>query len=150
MTTKSGAQHLKSEVHLADAEHHDAMAKTKNNQAGHFRAMVKEAGMTADGQSSHGKMAAELDHEASLHEAHAAHHRSAADKCAQAEKAAADQLNKLQPTNVSGIAPERPTIRPVIRTGGAPLQTGKIDPVLAKIAGLSETDMNWDEESLSM
>jgi hypothetical protein len=150
MAPKSGAEHLKTEVHLPEAEHHDAMAKTKKNQATLFRAMLKEAGLSTDAQSSYAKMADALDHEANLHESHVSHHRGAAEKC---EKAAVDAMNKanqLEPTQVSAVAPDhRPTIRPVIRTGGAPLQQPTVDPRLAKIVGgLREEDWNTHELSL--
>jgi len=142
---KTGAQHLH-EMHAAAAAHHDAMAVTKKNQAGHFRAMLKEAAMGTDTKSPHAQMAAELDQEASLHESHAGYHRRAADKCEQAEKAAADRLNKLQPTNVSRINPQ-PAFRAIPRAGAPPLQA-TIDPLISKIAGLSDADMNSDEETI--
>ena len=67
------------------------------------------------------------------------------------DKAIADELNKanrLEPTLVSAVTPDRPAIRAVIRTGGAPLQT-TVDPQLAKIVGgFREEDWNSDEPSL--
>ena len=60
MTAKTGAQHLH-EMHSTAAAHHEAMAKTKKSQAGHFREMLKQAAMGADAQSPHAKLTAELD-----------------------------------------------------------------------------------------
>src|SRR5579862_1739626 len=146
MTAKTGAQHLH-EMHLTAAEHHDALAKTKKNQATLFRAMVKEAGMNADGQSSRGKMANELDQEASLHEEYAAHHRDAAAKCEKAEADAMAKANRIEPTQVMAKNPTpHQRVTPVPRAGSPSLQS--IDPALAKIVGLSATDQHEDEESL--
>jgi hypothetical protein len=94
------SEHIASEVHRADAKHHRAMAKSKRNRATIARAMHKEAGMSADTQSSHSRMADALDHEAELHEAHADHHEDAAEKC---DKAAGDSMNKIVPDGISGI-----------------------------------------------
>src|SRR5580765_7333647 len=99
------------------------MAKTKKTQAALFRAMLEEAGMSTDAQSSHAKMADALDHEASLQETHASHHRGAAAKCEKATVEALNKANQLQPTEVSAIAPDHPNIRPIVRTGGAPFKT---------------------------
>ena len=68
--------------------------------------MHKEAGLSADTQSPHSKMADAFDHEADLHEIHATAHETAAEECA---KAAADSLNKLGdrlvPDNIHGVIP---------------------------------------------
>jgi hypothetical protein len=148
MTVRSGAEHLKDDIHLAAAEHEDSLEKTHREIAKIHRSMHKAPGMTDTQDGPHAQLAEKHDHLADTHKTYAAHHRAAAAKC---EKVAVDALNKaneLQPTEVSAIAPDRPNIRPIVRTGGAPFKT-TVDPQLAKIVGgLREEDWNTDEPSL--
>ena len=110
------SEHIASEIHRAEAKHHTEMAKSKRARAAIFSSMHKEAGLGTDAQSPDSRMADALDHEADLHEVHAAHHEAAAKKC---EKAAADAFNKLGdrivPDQVQSVIRGFPTM--VTRTG---------------------------------
>ena len=69
--------------------------------------------------------------------------------CERCVKAAADDdLNKLVPTQVSAVAPTRPTITPVPRFGQKPMETLNVDDEFVKAFGLDAESMHSEERSL--
>jgi hypothetical protein len=129
-------QHLV-KMHEAIASHHRTMSKC------HSEAMTKEA-MSLDDKKFHKAAAAAHDEAAQAHDA----------MCEECSKASdADDLSKrgdqIVPTRVSAVAPERPRITPVLRTGQREIAAGfSGEPELSKIFGLSEEDQNAEELSL--
>jgi hypothetical protein len=106
--------------HLKDA--HSAMAGFhRSMQKCHTDAMGK----------------AEDPHHA-FHKAAAKNHQDAADAhdamCNECAKAADGDLNKLVPTQISGVTPDNPTrVTAVPRFGAPPLQKSDVDPEFAKL-----------------
>jgi hypothetical protein len=115
-----------------EADHQDALAKSKKGGAAMFMAMHKAAGLAAGVESPHSQYAEALNKEAGLHEANAAdlraheeYHRDAVDKCG---KAMDSDLTKLQPTRIHATIPDHPLYRAVPRTGApAPGSVTKVD-----------------------
>jgi hypothetical protein len=109
-------EHLR-KVHETFAEHHRAMSKH------HSAAMGKES----DQKEFHKAAAA-------AHDAAADAHESMCNECA---KAIESDLNKLIPTAISGVTPDRPRITAVPRYG-QPQPPVSVLPEFEKVFGLSE------------
>jgi hypothetical protein len=120
-------EHLK-KAHEAMAEHHRIMAKC------HGEAMGK-----ADDPHHGFHKSAKNEHEAAaqVHD----------DLCNECAKAADGDLNKLVPHQVSAVAPDRPSITPVLRNGMRPLPAAA-QPDLSKLLGLDPEDLHVEEKSL--
>jgi hypothetical protein len=118
--TKLGAHYSKLSEHLSKTETTEAQADSKS--------LLEEIG------NMHHEVAAE-------HNDLAQHHL----ECCKLLKTAADDLNKLQPTQVSVVAPTRPTA--VLRPGMRELQPG-VSVEFSKIVGLDEADQHSEETSL--
>jgi hypothetical protein len=132
-------QHLAT-THHKEQSHWNGFAEGLSELGAHVRALHKEAGMKGDCKAGDA-----IDKLVAAAQSHADYHGSQVEACM---KATDDDLNKLVPTAVSGVAPPRPNITPVLRTGAPPMQSG-VDPQLAKIVGgLREEDWNTDEPSL--
>jgi hypothetical protein len=130
------SEHVATQIHKAAHEHHTQMAKSARTKATLFRAMHKEAGMSADTQSSQSRMADALDHEADLHDQYAAHHLAAKEAC---EKAARDSLNKLVPDQVRGVLPTYPDVTAVTRAGQPPMpEKPNVPPEFAHLFEISD------------
>jgi hypothetical protein len=132
-------EHL-SNNHQKEQSHWHTFAKGLSELAGHVYDMHKKHEMA--GPCKAGETCDKL---AGLAEAHADYHRTQVEACM---KAADDDLNKLVPTLVSGIAPERTSGRAVLRAGSPPMQPVTIDPQFSKILGTSEEDLHSEEPSL--
>jgi hypothetical protein len=78
------------------------------------------------------------------HDAAAAMHDGMCEECS---KATESDLNKLVPTNVSTIAPDRPTVRPVLRYGSPAIPVG-VAVDFTRIIGSDEESMDSPELSL--
>jgi len=144
-------EHL-SKLHEAEAGHHDHKSEHHLAIAGHYRKLASSFSKTETSEAQK-DFAGLLETMAGMHEvtsqkhaAHAEFHRDCAEKCNKAMDAA--DLNKLVPTRVSAIAPERPTITPVPRYGAPPLHPQNVEPELVKALGLDEESMHEEERSL--
>lgn len=136
-------EHLGKEVHEADAAQWDVMHKGLAKLAGISRQAHKASGMGDNQDGPHKQAADELDKLAGTCAAHAEHHRDAAAKC---NKAAVDELNKLVPTDISAVAPDRPGIRSVPRPGQPELPAKpNVDEQFRKLVSVedgSEIELN--------
>lgn len=109
---KREAQH-----HVHKAAHHAAVGEHYQKLAGHIgksettEASKDSAGILAELASLHESLSAE-------HTSMSAHHHEMMEECS---KAADGDLNKLVPTQVSAITPDRPGIRAVPRAGQQPI-----------------------------
>lgn len=124
------------------SEMHDRMAQHHKSMAGHFETLSKCMAKASNGEARDGK--GTLDALTAEHQSMAAFHSDCASTCAKANDG---DLNKLVPNFVSGIAPERPGVRAVPRTG-APVAQATFDPSLTKIFGLDLDDQDSEEKSL--
>jgi hypothetical protein len=121
-------QHL-ADMHKKMAAHHVAMST-------HSDALAKCMGKAAEASDA----TKILNAMTSEHQQMAAYHADSADAC---EKAASADLNKMVPLSVSGIAPERPVIRSIPRTGAPSLSTiAQVNPAFAKLLEVDEED-DW-------
>jgi hypothetical protein len=93
------------DMHKREAAHHTAAA-------GHFQELVKCIAKASNEEVTNGKdtLAALV----SEHQSMATYHADCADKCAKAND---NDLDKLQPSQVSGLALERSGIHAIPRTG---------------------------------
>jgi hypothetical protein len=150
-------EHMQKEIHLANANHadkvaahHDGKEKTHLQHAAVHKKIHKNGGMSDDQEGPHLSFALLHEQDAALHKAHSADwreyagsQRAAAEKC---EKGAdATDLNKLLPTQVSVIAPDRSNIRTVLRPGQREIQAN-VTPELEKIIGINEESMHAEQE----
>jgi hypothetical protein len=124
MAKKTAAEHLV-DFHKAAFRHHSEM------MAAHKSEIEKSGG-------GFHKTACDS------HQAMVDYHGKALAEC---EKAAADALNKLVPTQVSVVVPTPPSVRAVLRPGQRELPTN-IAPELRKILGSDPEWMNSEEVTL--
>jgi hypothetical protein len=139
----------RAEYHEARAHHEGEMAKSKRNRATLARTMHKEAGMSADAQSSHSRMADALEHEAELHETQ----QVVEAQCQKA--AAADELVKAQQreqkdatSRIVGVVPNRSDVTAVPRVGQRSIPANAADSQFVRMLGLDEESMHVEEKSL--
>jgi hypothetical protein len=111
-------------MHARHQEHHELKAKIHKKMAGHFETLGKHFQKTtateAERDAAATLAALSSEHE-SLWQEHsdlAAYHQEQLKAC---EKAADSDLNKLVPTSVSAVAPNRPGLTMVPRAGEQPV-----------------------------
>jgi hypothetical protein len=124
------SEHLASH-HKVAAAHHAGMEKLHRSIAAVHSGLHKESGVTGDEDSPNAQLAAHHDGLADMHKAHAAHHSSMME--AYAKTVESDDLNKLLekisekigdrlvPTQVSAVLPNRPGVTLVPRGGQQPV-----------------------------
>jgi hypothetical protein len=121
--------------HASMAEHTDALSKCL------AKAMQPPNTVLAENNKD---SRAALDAMTAQHLDMAAFHSGAADAC---EKAAQDELakgNQIMPSGVSGVAPERPTIRAVPRHGSPTASEKPTVPYeFQKLVQVDEDDERW-------
>lgn len=138
--------------HDAKAAYHDSREQSHTKHAAIHKTMHKSTGMA---ESPHLSLALLHEQDAVLHKTAAAHHREHADFHRTAMEACAKGVDSgdltkregLVPTNVSRVAPERPTITPVLRHGQREIATS-VAPEFSKILGTDQESMHTDEPSL--
>jgi hypothetical protein len=130
-------------LHDRMVEHHTKKAASHAARATHFTKLATQLGKTETTEAVQDS-AAVLGALAGLHEEMSQEHTDMAtfhaDSKEACQKAASDQLDKVVPTNISGIAPPAPTIRPIPRTGSPafPATAAGGDEFLKTIIGTAE------------
>jgi hypothetical protein len=118
-------EHL-ARLHKSAAAHHRTMAEIHGN------VVAKAEGMEDNQKTFH-------ECSKAAHDAAAGQHDGMAEECS---KAAEGDLNKLIPTGVSAIAPDRPKITPVPRLGQPAIPAAaNVDPVFAKLFEVDDENM---------
>jgi hypothetical protein len=130
--------------HKMASENHSQLHDCYKSLSGFTKATKSE--MKPDEQDS---LCGTLDKIADCHKAAAAYHAKALDECTKAIAASdmekRERENQLEPSRVSGVVPDRPTIQAVPRTGAKPMPvdfdsrpTQAID--FQKLSGIDELD----------
>jgi hypothetical protein len=143
-------EHL-TQFHESEAAHHDHKAAHHKAIAGHYHKLASSLGKAevteaqADSKATLEAMAGMHEVTSQNHADRAEYHRDCAEKCRKAMNAA--DLNKLVPTSVSAIAPDRPNIRAVLRPGQREFPANTA-PELSKIIGVGDEFMHSEEQSV--
>ena len=143
-------EHL-AKLHKRHAVHYTETAQNHKAMAGHFEQLAshfKKTAVTEAEKDAQGTLAALADENHKIAREHstlASWHQGAQEECEKATDAA--DLDKLMPTRVSAIAPDRSSIRPVLRHGMQPFAVNTAADI-TKIIGNDEESMHSEEPSL--
>jgi hypothetical protein len=133
-------------LHKRLAEHHSTKAVHHTKLGAHYSKLSDDLSKTESTE-------AQADSKSLLEEIGNMHHQVAAEHNDLAQhhlesckllKSVSDDLNKLQPAQVSVVAPTR---TPVLRPGMRELQPG-VSAEFSKIVGLDDADQHSEESSL--
>jgi len=138
-------------MHKRHQQHHELKATVHKSIATHFTKLAghfKKTEVSEAEKDAHAILEALSSEHDTLWQEHsdlAHYHEQQMEACS---KAADGDLNKIQPTSVSAVAPDRPNIRAVPRHGQQPLpaSTPETDE-MAKMMGFGE-HMHTEESSL--
>jgi hypothetical protein len=137
-------------LHDRMTEHHVKKAASHAARATHFKKLAGQIQKTETTEATRDSQAL-LEALAALHEEMSQEHTDMAtfhqDSKEACEKATIDQLDKLVPTNISVVAPQKPTITPVPRAGSKPFPSA-VPTEMTKILGLNQEDLHTEETSL--
>jgi hypothetical protein len=129
---KKVSEHMQ-ELHKVESQYHRAMAKC------HGDAMGKA--VAGDPMTNFHKSAIAAHNQA------ADTHDAMCEECAKAISAAELQKSELEPTRISAVTPDAPSVRPVIRTGQREF-AASVSPDFSKIIGVNPEDQDAPERSL--
>jgi hypothetical protein len=147
-------EHL-ADVHKRTAAHHGTKAALHETAATHYKALAKHLSKTETTEAAKDSKGL-LEALSAIHEQHsqehanmAEFHSACAEKCDKAADAA--DLNKIVPTQVSVVAPTRPTITPVLRPGQREISSAdmsKMSPEFQKLFSTTDEDLHSEERSV--
>jgi hypothetical protein len=111
--------------HKTAAAHHAEMSVSHRALSEHFAKCASMSKVKQADESASDLLQACADahsHAANSHDAQAEYHKSAMEACQKAQQAADLEKNRVEPTRVSGVAPDRTgTLTAVPRTGARPM-----------------------------